>query len=340
VTVTCSICIANYNGIGLIDECIASIRAQHVESEIEIIVHDDCSSDGSAEHVRTRFPDVLLIESKENVGFCVANNRMAAAAHGQYLLLLNNDAALLPGALTALQSEAARLGYPAILSLPQYDAETKELLDIGTSLDLFLNPVPNVDPHRREVGMVMGACLWIPRTLWNELGGFPEWFGSIGEDLYLCCRARLAGYRVIALGQTGYLHHVGKSFGGGKVKRSRLHTTFQRRAMSERNKTFAMILVYPIVPLMLILPVHLALLFAEGLTLCLLKLDRAFLTAVYLPVFLALGRQRRSLLSLRKEIQENRKTSLRDFFRPFSLVPYKLTMLIRHGLPEVGRAPR
>ena len=43
--------------------------------------------------------------------------------------------------------------------------------------------------------MVIGACLWIQKGLWEELGGFPEWFGSIAEDMYLCCRARLAGYK-------------------------------------------------------------------------------------------------------------------------------------------------
>src|SRR3546814_17849038 len=91
--------------------------------------------------------------------------------------------------------------------------------------------------------MFMGACVWIPKNLWVELGGCPEWFGSIGEDLYLCCRARLAGYRVESLNHSGYRHWVGYSFGGGKVKGDRLATTKIRRALSERNKSFVMILI-------------------------------------------------------------------------------------------------
>ena len=188
-----SVCIANYNGIGMIDACIDSVRRQDCAATVEIIVHDDASTDGSVAHIRSCHPGVRLIEGAANAGFCVANNRMAAAAQGEYLLLLNNDATLMPGALEALIDESGRLGRHAVLTLPQYDAETDELLDMGSMLDLFLNPVPNRDPARGEVGTVHGACLWIPKSLWQELGGFPEWFGSVAEDLYLCCRARLAG---------------------------------------------------------------------------------------------------------------------------------------------------
>ena len=180
-----SVCIANYNGIDLIDACIDSVRAQDFGLPVEIIVHDDASTDGSVEHIRARHPDVHLIESSENVGFCIANNRMAAAARGEYLLLLNNDATLLPDALSVFMGEAKRLASPAILTLPQYDAETGELLDIGSRLDPFLNPVPNLDPKRNDVGTVAGACLWIDKALWEELGGFPTGSAPSGRT-YTC----------------------------------------------------------------------------------------------------------------------------------------------------------
>jgi GT2 family glycosyltransferase len=227
---TCSVCIANYNGIGLIDACIDSVKQQNCDANLEIIVYDDASSDGSAAHIKSKYPDVLLIASDNNAGFCVANNRMAAVARGKYLLLLNNDATLFPDAIAKLQEEATWLQRPAILGLPQYDAETGELLDFGMLLDPFFNTVPNHDHRRKNVAMVAGACLWIPKTLWDELGGFPEWFDSIAEDLYLCCRARLAEHPVRSLGHSGYRHKVGASFGGGKISNDRLISTFRRRA--------------------------------------------------------------------------------------------------------------
>jgi GT2 family glycosyltransferase len=331
-----SVLIPNYDGIDLIDACIASVRAQACDASVEIIVHDDASTDGSVDHIRTHHPDVRLITSEENVGFCVGNNRMAAAAQGDFLLLLNNDATLLPGALAALLVEAGRLGRPAVLGLPQYDADSGSLLDIGSRLDPFFNPVPNRDAARNDVAMVMGACLWIDKALWDELGGFPAWFGSIGEDLQLCCRARLAGHPVRALGTSGYRHRVGQSFGGGKPQDGRLVTTFRRRALSERNKTFVLVTTCPAPDVLLLLPLHLLLLLFEGALLSLLRLDPAYLARIYLPVFAGLASRRAELHAERRIAMASRRIPRADFYAVFDWLPYKLRMLLRHGLPRVN----
>jgi len=330
-----SVCIANYNGMEVIDDCIRSIVEQMGSIPVEILIHDDASTDGSANHIKARHPKVTLTESPDNVGFCIANNRLAAIARGDYLLLLNNDAMLLPDALSTLLAEAQRLSQPAILSLPQYDAESGELLDIGSRLDPFYNPVPNCDPARNDVGMVMGACLWIDRTLWCELGGFPEWFGSIGEDLCLCCHARLAGHPVRALGTSGYRHRVGKSFGGGKVTAGRLVTTFRRRALSENNKTFVLAITCPKPWVTILLPLHLSLLLLEGVALSILVMNCRYLRQIYLPVFGALFRRRQELRTTRSAVQKHNHVTSAQFFEAFDLWPYKLKMLLKHGLPEM-----
>lgn len=333
-SILCSVCIANYQGMALIDDCIDSICQQVADFKIEIIVHDDASPDGSAAHIRAKYPFVRLIESHENVGYCIANNRMAATAIGRYLLLLNNDAILLPGALDVLRSEADRIAGPAILTLPQYDALSGELLDIGSRLDPFLNAVPNRNCALADVGMVAGACLWIDRQLWEEIGGFPEWFGSLAEDLLLCCRARLAGYPVRAVARSGYRHHVGAQFGGGKMRGGKLSTTFRRRALTERNKTFVMFMTYPplLMPMMLLL--HLTLLLIEGAVLSFFKWKLAYLKEIYFPVLSALLRWRKELLIGRHVCMRNRLISSGVFFGVFDPLPYKLRMLVEHGFPE------
>ncbi|HRA80803.1 MAG TPA: glycosyltransferase [Thauera sp.] len=336
-SVACTVCIANYNGTGLIDACIESVQAQICDFSFEIIVHDDASTDDSVEHIAARHPDVQLMASRENVGFCIANNRLAAAARGEFLLLLNNDATLLPGALDALMHEAARLQQPAILTLPQYDDGTGELLDVGSLLDPFLNPVPNRDAARNDVAMVAGACLWLPKRLWDELGGFPDWFGSIGEDLYLCCRARLSGYPVRALGTSGYRHRVGQSFGGGKVCAGRLVSTFRRRALSERNKTFVIAMACPSPAVIVLLPLHLLLLLLEGALLAALNGRWAYLSDIYLPVIPALLQHRREIRRRRRDIMAARRIGAMRFFSAFTFLPRKLRMLYRHGLPRVNR---
>lgn len=331
-----SVCIANYNGMKVIDHCLQSVMEQQGDIALEILVHDDASDDGSAAYIRDRYPDARLIVSESNVGFCVANNRMVAEARGEYLLLLNNDAALYPDALLTLLTEAIRLEQPAILGLPQYDAVTGGLIDIGSLFDLFLNPVPNKDPNRNDVGMIIGACLWLPRALWSELGGFPAWFHTLAEDMYLCTRARLAGYPVRAIGKSGFRHHVGNSLGGGKItSENRLVTSRRRRAFSERNKTFVMTSTYPGVILAVALPLHLLLLLMEGILLSLLKWDITLWRTIYAPLYPSLWQTRHKLICLRNEIQEKRRIGLREWMAVFRPQPYKIEMLLKHGLPEV-----
>ncbi len=331
-----SVCIANYNGMDVIDDCLRSVLAQQGDISVEILVHDDASTDGSLAHIREHYSEVVLIASDANVGFCIANNRMVARARGQFVLLLNNDASLYPDALQALLLEATRLEQPAILTLPQYDATTGALVDRGCLLDPFYNPVPNLNPNRADVAMVIGACLWIPKNLWNELEGFPEWFGSIAEDMYLCCRARLAGYAVRALTVSGYRHWQGKSFGGNRVVENQLTTTFRRRALSERNKTFVMVGTCPGIMLNIVLPMHLMQLMAEGIILAVIKREWWLFQMIYWRCLKSLWQERGKLSQLRHHIQARRKIGIRMFYSAFQPFPHKLRMLLRHGLPQVA----
>lgn len=330
-----SVLIANYNGIGVLSDCIESVLTQDFEELLEIIVHDDASTDTSVTYIRDHFPQVRLIESTNNVGFCISNNRMAEVAKGEFLLLLNNDAMLMPGALQALFDHAARMTQPAILTLPQYNAETGQLIDAGSFFDPFLNPVPNRNLFNQEVGMAIGACLWIPHNLWKTLGGFPEWFGSIGEDLYLCCLARLWGIPVRALGTSGFRHIVGRSLGGGKISQGRLSTTRRRRALSELNKSYVMILTFPAPLLWLIFPLHQLLLMLEGIAIAIAKRDVTIWQTIYAPIIPAIWKARDRLLSQRRNIQRGRKIGLKQWLTVFTSTPHKLNMWLKYGFPEI-----
>jgi GT2 family glycosyltransferase len=334
--VVCSVCIANYNGIDVIGDAVDSVLAQDCDFPVEIFIHDDASTDGSVEYIRERYPEVNLIASDQNVGFCTSNNRMVAQARGEYILLLNNDAKLLPDALATLfyHSSQAELSC-GILGLPQYDAITGELIDMGSLLDPFLNTIPNLNRTRSQVGMVIGACLWVRRELWIELEGFPEFFQSMGEDIFLCCLARLWGYPVKIIPRSGFWHRVGNSFGGGKVVGARLSTSRKRRPLSERNKSYVMVLTYPAPLFLLIFPLHVMLLLVEGISLSLIKWDRSLWQKIYWESIRSQWHHRRMLYHRRKQIQKRRRISARKFFTPFVFFHQKLLMLIKHGMPEI-----
>ena len=333
---TCSVCIANYNGMGFIDACLKSVLSQDCTFEVEVIVHDDKSTDGSAEFIRRNFPEVVLMVSNENVGFCVSNKRMVAKARGEYILLLNNDATLFSDALSTFHECATMESKPAILGLPQYDATTGKLIDIGSLFDPFLNPMPNLYSERKEVGMVIGACLWLPKTLWEELDGFPEWFHALAEDMYLCCLARLKGKSVMAIPDSGFKHRVGSSLGGGKVVRNRLATSLKRRAFSERNKSFVMALCFPPPFFQLLFPLHIFLLLAEGILLAAIKFNVGLFNTIYLACLKSLWLERQRLWHLRCSIQKKRRIKARQFFSVFVVIPHKLKMLLKHGVPEIS----
>lgn len=331
----CSVCIANFNGAGLLRECIDSVLRQQGNLDIEIIVHDDASTDDSVELLRREYPQVTLITSSQNVGFCIANNRMASYAVGQFLLLLNNDAALAPDALQTLSAEASRQEPQGILTLPQYDWETGALVDRGCLLDPFYNPVPNRVVSREDVAMVIGACLWIPQQLWRQLDGFPEWFESIAEDLYLCCLARLSGHPVQVTAGSFYRHRQGASFGGNKAQGTGLQSTYRRRRLSERNKTYALAVCCTRTALWIWLPIHLLTLSAEGLVLSIARRDARLWREVYLGVWRALWNNRTRLAEERQRVQALRRISLREYLKGFSPTLRKLSMLKEHGLPKV-----
>ena len=331
----CSICIANFNGADLLVDCLDSVFGQQGEISFEVIVHDDASSDGSVALLRGRYPQIELLESRENVGFCISNNRMVEHARGKYVLLLNNDAALFPDALASLLTCADAPSPTAIFTLPQYDWTTGALVDRGCLLDLFYNPVPNVDPRRADVAMVIGACLFLPRASWDAFGGFPEWFESIGEDLYLCCLARLHGAAVRVAPTSGYRHRQGASFGGNRVVSGKLQTTFRRRRLSERNKTSVMVICTPTILVWLLLLFHIIMLALEGFAMTVFRWNRMVWREIYAPAIRHACAAPTTLGKRRKMAQSVRSVSLRRYLRSFVLLPRKLHLLLRHGLPVI-----
>lgn len=331
----CSVCIANYNGVDILAGCLDSVLAQAPAVPVEIIVHDDASSDDSVAFLREHYPQVEILASSDNVGFCIGNNRMVAHARGEYVLLLNNDAALFPDALATLLAAARSQEHRGILTLPQYDWQSGDLVDRGCLLDPFYNPVPNLDASRRDVAYVIGACMFLPRVLWNELGGFPEWFGSIAEDMYLCCLARLRGLPVEAIPDSGYRHRQGASFGGNRADGTGLHTTYRRRALSERNKTAVMMICTPTGLAWLWLALHCVLLAVEGILLTLLRLDAQVWSKIYWHAIDYVLRHFGELRARRRDVQRSRQIGPATYWRGFTWWPRKLHLLRRHGLPDL-----
>src|SRR5262245_2619402 len=94
-----SVVVINYNTAHLLDEMFAALEAAHGALKLQVIVVDNASRDGSVDILRTKYPNVELIENSVNVGFGRANNQALHRAQGRYLLLLNTDAFVAPDTL-------------------------------------------------------------------------------------------------------------------------------------------------------------------------------------------------------------------------------------------------
>ena len=115
-----SIIVLNYNAGDLLLNCIKSIKESSYEN-IEIIVVDNISSDGSQIKCQKKYPEIKLIQNKENLGYCGGNNIGIQASKGEFIVILNPDTVVEPNWLDELISAHNKFGdglyQPKILSL-------------------------------------------------------------------------------------------------------------------------------------------------------------------------------------------------------------------------------
>jgi GT2 family glycosyltransferase len=231
-----SIVIVSWNVREDLRECLQSLlrdEGSRLESgEIEIIVVDNASTDGTAEMVNLEFPRVKLLVNSQNLGYTKANNIGINHSRGKYILLLNPDTIVHQGALQALidcaesHPEAGIIGAKLLNPDGSVQRSARSFPDIGAGLfrNTFLGRLfPNNPFVRRylladfgydevrEVDWVSGAAMLVRRDLIERIGGLDERFWAYCEDVDLCWRAWQAGYKVLFCPNAVITHKVGRS---------------------------------------------------------------------------------------------------------------------------------
>lgn len=222
--------------------CLQSVAAEAKDHAIEVIVMDDCSPTP----LRDEMPGVTGVRferNSANLGFLRNANRGAALARGRYLLFLNNDAQLEPGAIAALLSvfdrypEAGVVG--AKLVFP--DGRLQEAGGIVWSDASAWNDGRGHHPAQpefnflRQADYVSGACLMIPADLFASLGGFDErYVPAYCEDADLCFRVREAGRSVWYQPAAEAVHHEGVSHGTDESTGIKRHQVINRERFRDR----------------------------------------------------------------------------------------------------------
>jgi GT2 family glycosyltransferase len=215
-----SIVIVTWNGRQYLDACLNAVAAQRgVQSETILV--DNGSSDGTSEYVRQQFPWVRLVALKENRGFAGGNNAGVREARGQFVVLLNNDTSAEPGWLEALMRGRAEGGAMALATSrivymhdPRViDSAGDGLLRWGGAFKRHHGASIDAAPQSGEVFGVCGAACVIPKSVFDELGGFDEDFFVSHEDVDLSYRARLLGYTCRYVADAVVRHHGSSTLG-------------------------------------------------------------------------------------------------------------------------------
>ena len=235
-----SVVVVSYNVVGLLRRCVASVYQESGYS-IELFVVDNASTDGSAPMVQAEFPSVRLIQNAENVGFVRANNQALRLAVGRYLLLLNPDAEVRPGALGTMIAyldaslEVGALGPKLLNADGSVQSSRRRFPTRATGFvestvvqqwwpscrllgRYYCSDVPDDVPQ--EVDWVTGACLMVRREAVEQVGLLDERFFMYSEELDWCYRIKRAGWKVVYLPSAEVVHYEARSSEQNLARRS------------------------------------------------------------------------------------------------------------------------
>jgi len=220
VSPTLSIIVVSYNTADMTVAALRSVYETAPDVDFELFVYDNNSTDDSVARITAAFPsadypNLSLLASDENLGFAAGNNRAADHARGRYILLLNPDTLVLPGAIQGLlafaqrQPDARIWGSRNIMGDGSLDLGScwgemtlwsSACFAFGLSKVFSGSPIFNPESYggwdrttERSVDIVTGCFFLVDTDLWRELGGFDERFFMYAEEADFCLRARRIG---------------------------------------------------------------------------------------------------------------------------------------------------
>lgn len=227
-----SIIIVSYNSEQDLEPCLRSVLAETAGIDHEVFLVDNASSDHSVALAKKIYPQVQVIENRENLGFARANNLALSVSKGRYLMLLNPDTELLPGVIKSLISyldgnpRAGAAGCKLLNSdgslqfsirnfpnLANQFSEAVFLHHLFKSSPFFTEVIRDEREYRysHKVDWVSGALLVIKGETLKEVGYLDESFFMYSEEKDWCYRARLAGWDVMYFSDAMALHKHGDS---------------------------------------------------------------------------------------------------------------------------------
>lgn len=215
-----SIIIVNYNGEKYLSNCLNSIYDNCSSLDFEIIIIDNNSKDNSVSFLKENYPEVNLIESKENLGFAKGNNIAVREAKSENILLLNNDTILLNHLKPTLdlinKEENGAIGIKMlnedkkyIISVGKFPKPYQliKLSFLNEKREEFINNNFKEKPY--FVDWITGAFLLTKKSLWEKVNGLDEDYFMYVEDVDFCKKITNEGKKILFLPNLSFIHYVG-----------------------------------------------------------------------------------------------------------------------------------
>lgn len=222
-----SVVILNYNVCDFLRQCILTVQVAIQDIDAEIIVIDNNSLDNSCSMVKKEFPELLLIENKDNIGFGRANNQAVTHAKGKYVCILNPDTAVAPDVFLKCLDwikqtpDCGAIGARLIDGTGKFLPESKRNLPTprvslgklsGSKKPRNAYYVEHVSKEEiATVSVLVGAFMFMKRKLYEQVGGFDKDYFMYGEDIDLSYKIEKAGFKNYYLGAALVLHYKGES---------------------------------------------------------------------------------------------------------------------------------
>jgi len=244
-----SIVIPNYNGIKFMADCLDALMKQ-TQEDVEVIVVDNCSKDGSAELVESSYPWAKLVRLEENFGFSRAVNEGIRLAEAPYVILLNNDTEVHMDFAAELLKGIRKSDDIFSASSKMISFHDRERMDDGGDLYCALGWAfargkdKSISQYERECD-IFAACAGAAiyrKSIFDEIGYFDEDHFAYLEDIDIGYRAKIFGYRNVYI-PTAVVYHVGSGSSGSR------HNEF-KISLASRNSIY---LVYKNMPLLQII---------------------------------------------------------------------------------------
>jgi len=226
-----SVIILNYNVRYFLELCVLSVQNAIQNIDAEIIVIDNNSQDDSCSMMKLRFPNVKLIENKENSGFPKGNNIGVAAAKGEYICILNPDTVVAEDTFTKVLAFAKKQNDLGIVGvklidgtgnfLPESKRGTPTPFVAFTKITGLYKIFPKtfgkyyaqylLENETGKVEILVGAFMVMKRELYNEIGGFDENCFMYSDDIDLSYMALKKGKSNYYFHETSVIHYKGES---------------------------------------------------------------------------------------------------------------------------------